>query len=123
MNTDKEIVLENHINRARAFFDANSASATLHGPAHPLVVALAKEFDKDEDEKIAWGYWFEKNIIRLLRNIGASEGQCKGCGLDIWWLKMAKSGKLAPITQQALNHFANCPKAKDFKKEKTANEK
>jgi len=57
-----------------------------------------------------------QNIYLLLNQIG-DPGLCKGCGKQIWWVTY-KSGKKAPITMEALNHFADCPKAKDFKKQK-----
>ena len=42
---------------------------------------------------------YRANILRLLNQVG-NPGTCKGCGADIW----------------ALNHFANCPKAKEFRR-------
>jgi hypothetical protein len=51
----------------------------------------------------------------LLRTIG-DEGKCKGCGVPIWWIVNPKTGKKLPITWEGLNHFADCPKAKDFRK-------
>ena len=67
-----------------------------------------------EQAQKQWG-WYESNIIKLLRVIGATEGQCRGCGIDIWWVTHA-NGKKAPYTKQGLNHFADCPKAKEFKR-------
>ena len=58
--------------------------------------------------------WLLSNIVKLLDNITKST-QCKKCGKDIWFVKHA-NGKIAPYTAQALNHFADCPNAKDFKK-------
>lgn len=113
MSAEKTL-MEIHVDRAISFFNQNGAK--VYTAADPLVTALAEKFDELEDEKLKTWTWYEKNIIQLLRNLGFKESQCKGCGLDIWWAPMAKSGKLAPITQQALNHFADCPKARDFKK-------
>lgn len=55
------------------------------------------------------------NIARLLNVIGIS-GTCKGCGAAIWWVRHP-NGKVAPYTCAALNHFADCPAAKQFKKD------
>ena len=60
--------------------------------------------------------WLEQNIVRMLDNI-SNHTQCKGCGVDIWFVKHS-SGKKAPYTVQALNHFIDCPKSKDFKRNK-----
>ena len=54
------------------------------------------------------------NIRRLFLLIG-DQGNCRGCGQAIYWIKH-KNGKVAPYTEEALNHFADCPKAKDFKR-------
>jgi hypothetical protein len=40
---------------------------------------------------------------------------CKACGRTIWFLKMEKSGKLNPITDDCVSHYADCPKAKEFR--------
>ena len=55
-----------------------------------------------------------RNVERLLNQIG-NQAKCRGCGRDIWWITHA-NGKKAPYTFEALNHFADCPNAKDFKK-------
>lgn len=56
------------------------------------------------------------NIYKLLDQVG-DRGVCKGCGKQIWWV-VHKSGSKAPYTMEALNHFADCPKADRFKKGK-----
>jgi len=53
------------------------------------------------------------NIGLLLNQVG-DKGTCRGCGADIWWV-VHKSGKKAPYTAEALNHFADCPQANNFK--------
>lgn len=55
------------------------------------------------------------NIQSLLKTIGAKPGACKGCGTPVWWVT-TKNGKSAPFTSEALNHFADCPKAASFRK-------
>lgn len=58
--------------------------------------------------------WLRANIKKILALTG-KQGQCRGCGVDIWWLRH-NGGAAAPYTIEGLNHFADCPKAKDFKK-------
>lgn len=55
------------------------------------------------------------NIRKLLNQIGAEMAVCRGCQAQIWWVTHA-NGKRAPYTQDALNHFADCPKAGEFRK-------
>ena len=57
-----------------------------------------------------------RNIGALLRNVG-DPGKCKGCGRDIYWV-MHNNARKAPYTADGLNHFANCPKADDFRRPK-----
>lgn len=57
------------------------------------------------------------NIIRFLAVIG-EPGTCKGCGQQIYWVRNPKSGKRLPVTIEALNHFADCPQAGRFRKNK-----
>lgn len=58
----------------------------------------------------------QRNILRLLSAIGDAR-TCKGCGRQIWWVR-SKAGKTMPITDEALNHFVDCPQAAQFKKPK-----
>lgn len=55
-----------------------------------------------------------QNIVLLLNQIG-DRSTCRGCGKEIWWVTY-KSGRKAPITMEALNHFADCEKADRFRK-------
>jgi hypothetical protein len=43
---------------------------------------------------------------------------CKSCGVEINWMKTS-SGKSTPINLDGSTHWATCPDAKKFKKEKT----
>jgi len=54
------------------------------------------------------------NFEHLLKMIG-DKGEYKGCGAEIYWLKSRK-GKPMPITIKGINHFADCPKADNFRK-------
>lgn len=58
---------------------------------------------------------FLSERIEKFLNMAGSQGECRGCGRAIWWIAMP-SGKKAPITHDLLNHFADCPKAKMFRK-------
>lgn len=49
----------------------------------------------------------------LLTNIG-DPGKCRGCQADIFWVTH-KNGKKTPYTPAGLNHFIDCPAAKQFK--------
>lgn len=55
----------------------------------------------------------EERIKDLVKAVG-QEGQCRGCGRKIWWI-VTKNGKKAPYTDEGLNHFADCPKANEFR--------
>ena len=54
------------------------------------------------------------NIERLFKNI-ADPGICRGCGAAIFWVTH-KNGRKTPYTASGLNHFIDCPKAKEFKR-------
>jgi hypothetical protein len=54
------------------------------------------------------------NVVRMLDVIG-DRARCKGCGMVIWWIK-TRAGKRAPYTEQATNHFADCPQAARYRK-------
>jgi len=59
-----------------------------------------------------------ENIRRLLDQVG-DRRPCRGatCKAIIWYVRL-KTGKVAPYTADALNHFADCPDAAAFKKRK-----
>ena len=58
----------------------------------------------------------EDRIGRLLL-ICADGGNCSGCGAPIWWMK-TKRGRPAPFDSDLTPHFATCPKADRFRKER-----
>ena len=57
-----------------------------------------------------------RNIHLLLKQVG-DIAICKGCGKEIYWVKH-KNGKATPYNTEGMNHFADCVKAQDFRKEK-----
>ena len=57
-----------------------------------------------------------KRTERLLSWIGDST-TCKGCGTKIYWI-ITKNKKPMPVDPDGEPHFATCPKAADFRKEK-----
>lgn len=56
-------------------------------------------------------------IRDLLRHAG-SAGHCRGCGAPIFWVRHIDSGRNAPYNFDGSNHFATCPGADQFRKEK-----
>jgi len=58
-----------------------------------------------------------RRIKKLLSLVG-SQGKCKGCGAEIWWVLHLANGTRAPYTAEGLNHFATCIKAKEFRRGK-----
>lgn len=52
-------------------------------------------------------------IKKLLAQVG-EEARCRGCQTPIWWVTH-RNGRLAPYTAAGLNHFADCPRAADFR--------
>ncbi len=56
----------------------------------------------------------EKRLRDLLSQIGRAD-TCRGCGKIIVWV-MHRNRKWVPYTAHGLNHFIDCPNAKDFRK-------
>jgi hypothetical protein len=77
---------------------------------------MEKESSHNNPSDVLFGTigWLRENIVKLLTQIG-DKGKCRGCGAEIYWVTH-KNGKKAPYTSSGLNHFADCPKAGDFKK-------
>lgn len=48
----------------------------------------------------------------------ARQSYCKACGKNIRWIKTV-NGKWMPVNWDGESHFATCPGADDFRKEKT----
>ena len=70
-----------------------------------LKEALEREGDKDEIIE----------QFRAMLNMIAGKCNCKKCNKPIWFIK-SKNNVFMPITEDGLNHFADCSAAKDFKK-------
>jgi len=70
-----------------------------------LKEALEREADKDEIIE----------QFRAMLNMIAGKCNCKKCNKPIWFIK-SKNNVFMPITEDGINHFADCPYAKDFKK-------
>lgn len=60
-----------------------------------------------------------KQIGALLGLIAEEVRPCQRCKRTIWMVRM-KSGKLAPYTDDAVNHFADCPHAAEFRQRAVA---
>lgn len=79
-------------------------------PAPEPCQRAADELEKSREEKRE----LQTNVIHLLNQVG-DRGACKKCPKEIWWVRM-RSGRTAPYTADALNHFADCPHADEFRK-------
>lgn len=64
----------------------------------------------------------KSNIYSFLRAIG-DKSECKDsrCRRTIFWVKNPKSGKRMPVTDECLNHFADCPAANSFRRKTNGN--
>lgn len=58
--------------------------------------------------------WRDRVAKLLLAVTGTLPRPCRGCGRLIWFVVL-QSGKRAPYTDEALNHFADCPEANQFR--------
>ncbi len=52
-------------------------------------------------------------MTALLNAIG-DPGECRACNRKLFWVTH-RNGKKTPYTPEGLNHFVDCPAAKDFK--------
>jgi hypothetical protein len=57
----------------------------------------------------------EDRVFDLLWRAAKEIRPCKACGVTLYFIEHA-SGKIAPYTADAVNHFANCPEAKQFRR-------
>jgi hypothetical protein len=44
-------------------------------------------------------------------------GECRGCGAPIAWAR-TPTGRQAPLEREGINHFASCPEADRFRRER-----
>lgn len=56
------------------------------------------------------------NMSLLLSAIGERAG-CRGCSSPIFWVTHSRTGRKAPYDANGSSHFANCPKASQFRRE------
>ncbi len=70
----------------------------------PWIVRIGGNMDED----------LKLNIQNLLNQVG-DPGKCRGCGKRIFWV-IHRNDKKVPYTETGLNHFADCPAAKNFKR-------
>lgn len=66
------------------------------------------------ESKYSLGEAAQKQIAAMLRIVATEVRPCKACGRVLYMLP-TKNGKTAPYTDDAVNHFADCPKAHTFK--------
>jgi len=73
-----------------------------------------------EDDQITVDFYlrvdWEDRLKKMLVIVGRP-GRCKGCDLPIYWVSTRRDA-LLPYTAEGLPHFADCPKAKQFRKKK-----
>lgn len=55
-------------------------------------------------------------IGKMLTLVAREVRRCKRCGRTIYMLPMRESGKVAPYTDDAVSHFADCPHADEFRR-------
>ena len=58
----------------------------------------------------------EERMRKLLDLIGVEFRPCSGCGVQLVFVIHRKTGARTPYTYDGLNHFINCPDAKQFKR-------
>lgn len=57
-------------------------------------------------------------LLKLFGNVATCGNESRpGCGATIVWVT-AKTGKKMPLNPDGTPHFATCPKANDFRREK-----
>ncbi|HEY7305768.1 MAG TPA: hypothetical protein VH601_16705 [Bryobacteraceae bacterium] len=56
-----------------------------------------------------------ERTCNLLNRAAKEVRPCRACGVTLYFIEHA-NGKIAPYTADAVNHFANCPKAKEFRR-------
>lgn len=70
---------------------------------------------KQQKEIITEGSVFVIATNAKFLSLIADQSNCKACGRRVWWVKM-RSGKLNPITDELISHFADCPRAEELRK-------
>jgi hypothetical protein len=58
-----------------------------------------------------------ERVGRMLDALAEEKRPCRACGRTTWFVR-TKAGRLAPYTDDALSHFADCPHADRFRKAK-----
>jgi len=53
-------------------------------------------------------------VMKLLGWIAEEQRACRRCGAQIWMVRH-QNGKVAPYTDEARNHFIDCPNAAEFR--------
>lgn len=59
----------------------------------------------------------EERVEKLIRLVAETVRPCKACGVMIAMVRHS-NGRLAPYTLDAINHFANCEFADQFRRKK-----
>ena len=59
----------------------------------------------------------DQEIEKRFRKIGAGITNCKKCGKEIVFIR-TKAGYFMPVRLNLISHFADCPGASEFRKDK-----
>lgn len=54
-------------------------------------------------------------VARMLDLVCKFKRPCTACKRPLWFVVSTKSGKLLPMTDDAVNHFATCTAAEKFR--------
>lgn len=60
---------------------------------------------------------YPRRIEALLRVVAGDPRPCKACATPIWFVT-TRAGKAAPYSSTGLSHFADCPGAGRFRRER-----
>lgn len=80
----------------------------IHYHVHGLTMAAPWIYNGPMGDEVA----LHKAVRVALDHLGAP-ARCKGCNREIWWIQHANTHR-APYTEEALNHFIDCPERDKF---------
>lgn len=61
----------------------------------------------------------EERVKKLLELVAHEIRPCSRCGTTIYLVHHSKTSRVAPYTEDAVNHFLNCPHAEEFRRKKS----
>lgn len=57
----------------------------------------------------------ENNMEMILDQVAVEVRPCKACNVKLWFVR-TKAGKILPLRYDGTSHFADCPKADQFRR-------